>query len=49
MDVDFHFLAPTHIAELLESAGFTVEMRMTRTNYAHEAETSRAYLLARRA
>jgi ubiquinone/menaquinone biosynthesis C-methylase UbiE len=49
VDVDFHFLDPTHIAGLLEAAGFTVEMRMDRTHYAHEAETHRAYLLARRA
>jgi ubiquinone/menaquinone biosynthesis C-methylase UbiE len=48
VDVDFHFLDPTHIAGLLEAAGFTVEMRMTRANYPHEVETSRSYLLARR-
>lgn len=48
VDVDFRFLDPTHVAELLEAARFTVEMRLTRTHYAHEAETSRAYLLARR-
>jgi ubiquinone/menaquinone biosynthesis C-methylase UbiE len=49
VDVDFHYLDPAHIAGLLEAAGFTVEMRMERTHYAHEAETRRAYLLARRA
>ncbi|MDN3029486.1 class I SAM-dependent methyltransferase [Streptomyces sp. S.PB5] len=49
VDVDFRFLDPTHIAELLETAGFTVEMRMERTHYPHEVETRRAYLLARRA
>jgi ubiquinone/menaquinone biosynthesis C-methylase UbiE len=48
VDVDFRFLDPTHIAGLLEEAGFTVEMRMERTHYAHEAETRRAYLQARR-
>jgi len=48
VDVDFHFLAPERVAELLEAAGFTVEMRMERTHYAHEAETRRAYLQARR-
>ncbi|MDG4861942.1 methyltransferase domain-containing protein [Streptomyces sp. T-3] len=48
VDVDFRFLDPAHIADLLEAAGFTVEMRMERTHYAAEAETRRAYLLARR-
>ncbi|MDX3229558.1 class I SAM-dependent methyltransferase [Streptomyces sp. ME19-01-6] len=48
VDVDFRFLEPAHIAGLLEAAGFTVEMRMERTHYAHEVETRRAYLLARR-
>ncbi|MDT0345864.1 class I SAM-dependent methyltransferase [Streptomyces litchfieldiae] len=49
VDVDFRFLDPAHIAGLLGTAGFTVEMRMERAPYAHEAETRRAYLLARRA
>ncbi|MBT2397102.1 methyltransferase domain-containing protein [Streptomyces sp. ISL-100] len=48
VDVDFRFLDPAHITGLLEVAGFTVEMRMERTHYAHEARTRRAYLLARR-
>lgn len=48
VNVDFRFLDPTHIADLLESTGFSVEMRMQRTNYAHEVETQRAYILARR-
>ncbi|WP_137991481.1 class I SAM-dependent methyltransferase [Streptomyces vilmorinianum] len=49
VDVDFHFHEPARIAGLLEEAGFTVEMRMERSPYAHEADTRRAYLLARRA
>lgn len=49
VDVDFRFLDPTHVAEVLEAAGFTVEMRLERTHYPHEVETRRAYLLARRA
>ncbi|MFI8997773.1 class I SAM-dependent methyltransferase [Streptomyces sp. NPDC053542] len=48
VDVDFRFLDPARVSALLEAAGFTVEMRMERTHYAHEAETRRAYLLARR-
>jgi hypothetical protein len=48
VDVDFRFHQPSCVAELLETAGFTVEMRMERTHYAHEVETQRAYLLARR-
>ncbi|MCT2589937.1 class I SAM-dependent methyltransferase [Streptomyces sp. N2-109] len=48
VDIDFRFLEPAHVAGLLEAAGFAVEMRMERTHYAHEAETRRAYLLARR-
>ncbi|GAA2068889.1 class I SAM-dependent methyltransferase [Streptomyces albiaxialis] len=48
VDVDFRFLDPARTAELAESAGFRVEMRMERGPYAHEAETRRAYLLARR-
>lgn len=48
VDVDFRFLHPARIAELLETAGFTVEMSLERTHYAHEVETRRAYLLARR-
>ncbi|MFI6684177.1 class I SAM-dependent methyltransferase [Streptomyces sp. NPDC050485] len=48
VDVDFHFLETARVAEALTAAGFTVEMRMERTHYADEAETRRAYLLARR-
>ncbi|WP_214416345.1 class I SAM-dependent methyltransferase [Sphaerisporangium fuscum] len=48
VDVDFRFLDPSHVAGLLEEAGFAVEMRMERVNYPHEVETRRAYLLARR-
>ncbi|KAA2260084.1 methyltransferase domain-containing protein [Solihabitans fulvus] len=48
VDVDFRFLDPTRIADLLADTGFTVEMRMERVNYPHEAATRRAYLLARR-
>ncbi|MFH8371003.1 class I SAM-dependent methyltransferase [Streptomyces sp. NPDC018031] len=48
VDVDFHFLDPTRIAGLLEEAGFTVEMRLERAPYPHEAETRRGYLLGRR-
>lgn len=49
VDVDFRFLDPARIAESLAAAGFTVEMNLERTHYAHEVETRRAYLLARRA
>ncbi|MEU7279166.1 methyltransferase domain-containing protein [Streptomyces sp. NPDC045431] len=48
VDVDFRFLQPGHIAGLLQAAGFTVEMSLERAPYAHEADTRRAYLLARR-
>ncbi|KRV48604.1 hypothetical protein AQ490_24465 [Wenjunlia vitaminophila] len=48
VDVDFRFLEPAHVAGLLEAAGFVVEMRLERSHYAHEVETRRAYLLARR-
>ncbi|GAB2907467.1 class I SAM-dependent methyltransferase [Streptomyces mayteni] len=48
VDVDFHFLDPSHVAGLLTAAGFTVEARLERVHYPHEAETRRAYLLARR-
>ncbi|MEV8593127.1 methyltransferase domain-containing protein [Streptomyces sp. NPDC052012] len=49
VDIDFRFLQPAPVTGLLEAAGFTVEMHMERTPYAHEVETRRAYLLARRA
>jgi len=48
VDVDFRFLDPAHVTGLLEAAGLTVEMKLERTHYAHEAETRRAYVLARR-
>ncbi|MFD7325790.1 class I SAM-dependent methyltransferase [Streptomyces sp. NPDC059875] len=48
VDVDFHFREPDSVVAPLEDAGFTVEMRMERSHYAHEADTRRAYLLARR-
>lgn len=48
VDVDFHFHDPARVGALLEAAGCTVEMRMERRHYAHEADTLRAYLLARR-
>jgi len=48
VDVDFRFLDPGRLTDLLASVGFTVEMQLERTHYAHEAETRRAYLLARR-
>lgn len=48
VDVDFRFLDPSHIGTLLEAAGFTLDMRMDRAHCAHEVETRRAYLLARR-
>ncbi|TDC62222.1 class I SAM-dependent methyltransferase [Streptomyces hainanensis] len=48
VDVDFHFLDPARVAGLLAEAGFTVEASLERVPYPHEAETRRAYLLARR-
>ena len=48
VDVDFHFFEPPVIAETLERAGFRTEMRLERMSYPGEAETGRAYLLARR-
>lgn len=49
MDIDFRFLDPAQVTALLEAAGFIVEMHMERGRHAHEVETRRAYLLARRA
>jgi ubiquinone/menaquinone biosynthesis C-methylase UbiE len=49
VDVDFHFMEPDAIAELLEDAGFAVQARLERTSYPAEAQTRRGYLLARRA
>ncbi|MEV5971345.1 class I SAM-dependent methyltransferase [Streptomyces sp. NPDC051921] len=48
VDVDFHFLEPTAVATALREAGFRVEAELDRAPYPHEAETRRAYLLARR-
>ncbi|MGG2461066.1 class I SAM-dependent methyltransferase [Streptomyces sp. RGM 3693] len=48
VNVDFRFLDPARIADLLETAGFVVEMRTERTHYAHEVATRRGYVLARR-
>jgi SAM-dependent methyltransferase len=48
VDIDFRFLEPQRVTELLERAGFVVEARLERTNHPEEVETRRAYLLARR-
>ncbi|MGH8876620.1 MAG: class I SAM-dependent methyltransferase [Stackebrandtia sp.] len=48
VDVDFHFRDPDHLAELLTTAGFDVEMRMERAGYPDEGDNRRAYQLARR-
>ncbi|WP_207935942.1 class I SAM-dependent methyltransferase [Actinomadura sp. KC216] len=48
VNIDFQFFEPAHIADLLEAAGFKVEMRMDRVHHPDEVETRRAYLLARR-
>ncbi|MFJ9808523.1 class I SAM-dependent methyltransferase [Streptomyces sp. NPDC101158] len=48
VDVDFHFLDPAAVAAALREAGFRIEAVLDRAPYAHEAETQRAYLLARR-
>jgi SAM-dependent methyltransferase len=48
VDIDFRFLEPAHVADVLEDAGFAVEMRTERMPYAGEVDTRRAYLLARR-
>ncbi|MFG3343751.1 class I SAM-dependent methyltransferase [Streptomyces sp. NPDC048018] len=48
VDVDFHFLDPAAVEAALREAGFRIEARLDRAPYAHEAETRRAYLLARR-
>ncbi|MFF3561206.1 class I SAM-dependent methyltransferase [Streptomyces sp. NPDC002574] len=49
VDVDFHFLAAAHVRAALEGTGFTVRAALERTHYPHEAESRRAYVLARRA
>jgi SAM-dependent methyltransferase len=48
VDVDFRFFEPPDIAQAMERAGFRVEMHLERLSYPQEAETRRAYLLARR-
>ncbi|MER7345560.1 methyltransferase domain-containing protein [Streptomyces aurantiacus] len=48
VDLDFRFLAVPDIAGLLEEAGFAVEARLEREPAPGEAQTRRAYLLARR-
>jgi SAM-dependent methyltransferase len=47
VDVDFRFLQPGPIAERLERAGFVVEAVLERAPYPDEADTHRAYILAR--
>ncbi|HEX6818566.1 MAG TPA: methyltransferase domain-containing protein [Ktedonobacterales bacterium] len=47
--LDFQFYQPDMLAHELESAGFTVEMRMIRAPYVpHEHPSQRGYLLARK-
>ncbi|MFI0366318.1 class I SAM-dependent methyltransferase [Actinomadura sp. 1N219] len=48
VSIDFQFFEPAHVADLLEAAGFKVEMRMERVHHSDEVETRRAYLLAHR-
>jgi SAM-dependent methyltransferase len=48
VDVDFTFFEAEAVAAGLRRAGFTLEARMEREPYPAEAETRRAYLLARR-
>jgi SAM-dependent methyltransferase len=48
VDIDFHFFEPAAVAEAMERAGFCPEMRLERVSYPGEADTRRAYLLARR-
>ena len=48
VDLDFRFLEPPDVAEALERAGFSIQMRMERVAYPGEVDTRRAYLLARR-
>jgi hypothetical protein len=45
--MDFRFFAPPDIAKAMERAGFRVEMSLERASYPREAQTRRAYLLAR--
>ncbi len=48
VDIDFRFMEPETVIEILGVAGFVVEARLERTNYPQEGDTRRAYLLARR-
>lgn len=48
VSLDFHFRDPTPLAELLVRAGFRVEATVERLPYPDEAQTRRAYLLARK-
>jgi ubiquinone/menaquinone biosynthesis C-methylase UbiE len=48
VDVDFRFLQVPDVAEAMEGAGFSVELRLERTSYPGEVETRRGYLLGRR-
>ncbi|MCO6004017.1 class I SAM-dependent methyltransferase [Actinoallomurus purpureus] len=48
VSIDFRFLEPAHVVDVLEKTGFRVEMRTERMPYAGEVDTRRAYLLARR-
>lgn len=48
VDVDFHFLDVAAVGDALTAAGFTVEARTEREAGPEEAQTRRAYLLARR-
>jgi SAM-dependent methyltransferase len=45
--LDFHFHAPATVRRLLEEAGLTVEWELCRQPLPGEAQTERAYLLAR--
>ncbi|WP_431969097.1 class I SAM-dependent DNA methyltransferase [Actinacidiphila sp. bgisy160] len=47
VDVDFHFHDAGTVARALAEAGFEVEARLERAAYPQEAETWRAYVLAR--
>ncbi|WP_189825552.1 class I SAM-dependent methyltransferase [Streptomyces finlayi] len=48
VDLDFRFLDPARLTNLLEESGFTVRMHLERAPHPDEAQTRRAYLLARR-
>jgi SAM-dependent methyltransferase len=48
VDIDFRFYQPPEIASTLQRTRFRTEMRLERVSYPGEAQTRRAYLLARR-